>query len=476
MLNFKKLDHGKNPFRSKFFRNSKFENRRFKKIEAKKIGILGTIFLFCITFFLNSSLSANASSQSVLSISKGGTNANNIANAQKNLGAVETINGNVSDDKFLTSKAVYDYIDKVLNAKISMDNINFSENLTNWAGGDLIIKSGLLNKDGAQNKIKVGDTDCSTTGQGYTNNSAADDGISQVGCILPSLAAGTYNVAVSANNGQSYSISAGSIIYAEKPNLSSCDTTSMQTFGADAAVCKAAMQQGQVIVLNDTRNNQKYRVKKMPDGNVWMIDNLKLGSTTSTTTLTPADTNIASNYTLPAMDGTNNNLDPTSSSTYCSASGNTWKDAPGSFTGCGYMYQYDTGKAETEIGGQYSISAKGWSLVKALGNDTKTNQKVFLAAIDAAQDTPGKRNPVYGLTNWNNFKNDPNSVFQAVKSGASYGGVSINSSNYMYQMSDQLHSSNTCVTLFILTTTGASPSDSNTWNLRERGYSIRSVL
>jgi uncharacterized protein (TIGR02145 family) len=50
------------------------------------------------------------------------------------------------------------------------------------------------------------------------------------------------------------------------------------------------------ILLTDTRNNQDYRVRKMPDGKCWMIDNLKLADYT----LTSADSNVASNFTVPA--------------------------------------------------------------------------------------------------------------------------------------------------------------------------------
>ncbi len=57
-----------------------------------------------------------------------------------------------------------------------------------------------------------------------------------------------------------------------------------------------------VIELTDTRgDNQTYQVAKLADGNCWMLDNLKLGSTTGTLELTPQDTNIVSNLTLPQV-------------------------------------------------------------------------------------------------------------------------------------------------------------------------------
>ncbi|MDQ5969720.1 MAG: hypothetical protein QG593_237, partial [Patescibacteria group bacterium] len=57
-----------------------------------------------------------------------------------------------------------------------------------------------------------------------------------------------------------------------------------------------------VLELTDTRgDNQTYQVAKLADGNCWMLDDLKLGSTTGTLELTPQDTNIASNFTLPQV-------------------------------------------------------------------------------------------------------------------------------------------------------------------------------
>ncbi|MDR3152048.1 MAG: hypothetical protein LBT85_01095 [Bifidobacteriaceae bacterium] len=93
---------------------SNFTNLKLKKIKLEKLGTLSIILIFGSICFISNPAVSNASAQSVLSITKGGTNANSMESAQKSLGAVETINGNVSDDKFLSSKAVYDYIDEVI--------------------------------------------------------------------------------------------------------------------------------------------------------------------------------------------------------------------------------------------------------------------------------------------------------------------------------------------------------------------------
>ena len=57
-----------------------------------------------------------------------------------------------------------------------------------------------------------------------------------------------------------------------------------------------------VVTLHDPRGaGQNYQVAKLADGHCWMLNNLKLGSTTSTLNLTPSDTNITSNLTLPQV-------------------------------------------------------------------------------------------------------------------------------------------------------------------------------
>jgi uncharacterized protein (TIGR02145 family) len=249
-------------------------------------------------------------------------------------------------------------MNKKTNNYISMDNINFSNSITSWTGGDLIYKSSNLSNTASNNKIKVGDKTCTTSGQGYTNNSAASDGIPQVGCILPDLQAGTHAVAISTDGGTSYKIKSN-VVYAQTPTLSSCNTTSMQTFGANAAACKAAMQQGQVIVLNDTRNNQKYRVKKMPDGNVWMIDNLKYNGSS-----------------LP--------------SGYCSDL--VWTYSPGSLTGCGELnYWADA----------VNSSTNNWSIHPNSG--TRSAAELNTKMLTAANDSNGNRNPVYSTVDYKNF-------------------------------------------------------------------------
>ncbi|MBC9943985.1 hypothetical protein ICL81_05575 [Leucobacter sp. cx-328] len=58
-----------------------------------------------------------------------------------------------------------------------------------------------------------------------------------------------------------------------------------------------------VRTVTDNRGGttRTYEIAKLADGKCWMLTNLKLGSTSSSITLTPADSNVASNFTLPQL-------------------------------------------------------------------------------------------------------------------------------------------------------------------------------
>ena len=124
---------------------------------------------------------------------------------------------------------------------------------------------------------------------------------------------------------------------------------------------------GEIANLVDKRDNDTYQVQKLKDGKLWMMENLRLGST-STMTLTPADTNIAANYTLPAS-GTANF---TETGGYTNAAINTsledTADANGNEYGVYYNYcAVSAGTAchassETGTDSTVDICPKGWRL------------------------------------------------------------------------------------------------------------------
>jgi uncharacterized protein (TIGR02145 family) len=321
---------------------------------------------------------------------------------------------------------------------ISSDNTNFYNTICSWTGGDLIYKGSGLSTTAANNKIKVDDKACTTSGQGYISNSAAGDSIPQVGCVLPNLAAGTHAVTISIDGGSTYTINAGNVVYAEDAKLSNCDTTSMQTFGADSTACKASMQQGQAIVLNDTRNNQKYRVKKMPDGNVWMIDNLKY---------------LSGTYWDP------------SGQSYCTSSGLVHTHNPGNTTACGYLYNWDTA---------LTVSPSGWSLYPNSG--TKSASELNSKMLAVAANSNSNRNPVYSTTNYENFGKG-GSGLPAPWLGV-YSGYSVSSGSYDYLGSYGYYWSSTESDSVAAYEMYFSSSSLNTMDHRYKsgGHAVRSVL
>ncbi|RTK93584.1 hypothetical protein EKI60_05595, partial [Candidatus Saccharibacteria bacterium] len=112
-----------------------------------------------------------------------------------------------------------------------------------------------------------------------------------------------------------------------------------------------------ILTLNDPRGEgQDYRVAKLADNNCWMLDNLKLGSTTSSITLTPSDTNIASNLTLPQLSTPTFTEEPDEETI------NHYYDDPVAFG----PVPGDTGTGETNYGYLYNWSA-------ATGGESRTS-------------------------------------------------------------------------------------------------------
>ena len=119
--------------------------------------------------------------------------------------------------------------------------------------------------------------------------------------------------------------------------------------------------------LTDNRDGttRSYRIAKLADNKCWMLDNLKLGKTTGTTTLTPANTNIATNFTLPQLITTG-----TTSYDIPQAIGPVPGDTGNGATNYGYLYNWPAATAgetqATKPGGsgnaQYSICPKNWKL------------------------------------------------------------------------------------------------------------------
>lgn len=121
-----------------------------------------------------------------------------------------------------------------------------------------------------------------------------------------------------------------------------------------------------ILALVDTRADQQtYEVAKLADDKCWMLNNLKLGSTSGAVELTPTDSNIASNFTLPQLI-TSGAADYDNPQAIGPVPGDTGSGA----TNYGYLYNWSAATAgesrtshdETAGDAPYSICPAGWRL------------------------------------------------------------------------------------------------------------------
>ena len=122
-----------------------------------------------------------------------------------------------------------------------------------------------------------------------------------------------------------------------------------------------------IRTVTDNRDGttRNYEIAKLADNKCWMLTNLKLGKTSGTTTLTPANTNIATNFTLPQ-------LITTGATSYDNpqAIGPVPGDTSSGSTNYGYLYNWPAATAgETQASkplgsgnASYSICPKNWRL------------------------------------------------------------------------------------------------------------------
>ena len=105
------------------------------------------------------------------------------------------------------------------------------------------------------------------------------------------------------------------------------------------------------VTLTDTRDNNTYTVSKLADGKCWMTQNLRIAGKT----ITPADSNVTANYTIPAS-SINGFSSYDTSNAYVDSDGGfyTWHAATAG-----------TGTTAIAVQGQNataSICPKGWRL------------------------------------------------------------------------------------------------------------------
>jgi uncharacterized protein (TIGR02145 family) len=228
----------------------------------------------------------------------------------------------------------------------------------------------------------------------------------------------------------------------------------------------AAMSIGDTQIRRDIRDNQFYEVRKMEDDKCWMINNLKLGSTTGTMLLTSEDTdlnsvtnpNITNNagvleFTLPQL-VTAGSSDYDNPVTYgpvtgdsSGASGSTTSNsAIDSATFYGYLYNWSAataGESRTTIAegkghnnAENSICPASWHLPTMIDDSLGTisdrttqvygnpyNDFSYLTAKMAGFSN--NQDPTYLSNYWNYYAGWQHSgAFRGVFSGGIWGSFS----------------------------------------------------
>ena len=250
---------------------------------------------------------------------------------------------------------------------------------TGWGGDTVTITSNGLFQN--VESVTVGGTNCM---------SYAIDSANMIRCVLPNLPVNNsgYMVAVSTDSGP-VDLSNLTIRYIDpyRVTITGNTTTEVRTMQDFTAENCLAMDTYQVATLTDERNNQSYRIRKMPDNKCWMIDNLKYAGE-SNTDLANSDGTYGiifnnSSSTYNTQNGqvspySSNNFDKAfynnpASQSYCHDSG-----IANSYTGCGFFYNwyaatagtgiYETPEPNVNVTG--SICPSGWSLPSGTSDGT----------------------------------------------------------------------------------------------------------
>ena len=133
-------------------------------------------------------------------------------------------------------------------------------------------------------------------------------------------------------------------------------------------------------VVYDKRDENDYIIQRLADGNCWMLDNLRLGGT-EPVALTPANTNIPSNFTLPASSPLFN---PASEPFIMAAYSDYESNYDGGTTKVGVFYNFCAASGGTYCynsgqvtGGdaQYDVCPKQWRLT--LGGNSSEYQALM---------------------------------------------------------------------------------------------------
>ena len=282
----------------------------------------------------------------------------------------------------------------------------------------------------------------------------------------------------------------------------------------------ASMDTYTTVILTDTRDSKLYRIRKMPDGHCWMIDNLALSTNTM---LADSNTNInadAGSDFVVKWNSLNSNGAPVQdlashSNGVCTAAssisiadgsgeltcnGATYSDANDGFiaysdpsqsenltyddctqnrgininalTGCGYLYNWYTATAGS---GNYQATANisssicplGWSLPKGNRIAAQNEFAILNSAMATGSVTPSIVSSAATRFNWRD-----KGPFEGVTSGLYFTSFDYSGTDGYYWTSSA-RSNNIAAYGFIFSDTGLTFDFSYT---RSNGFAVRCVL
>ena len=152
--------------------------------------------------------------------------------------------------------------------------------------------------------------------------------------------------------------------------------------------------------LTDIRDSKTYRVRKLADGNIWMTQNLALGSGSGAITLHSYDSDVSSDWVLPQAQTSGSDAWVNTNVKHLYATNNTTY---------GNYYNWFTATAGTGLDtmsspeiASSSICARGWQLP----NGGESLIRSFYA-LDLALGGPGNNSP--GVARLNKYINAPQS-------------------------------------------------------------------
>ena len=189
--------------------------------------------------------------------------------------------------------------------------------------------------------------------------------------------------------------------------------------------------------LTDTRDNNTYTVSKLADGKCWMTQNLRIAGKT----ITPADSDVITNYTIPASSLSGFNAYDTS---------NAYVDSDGGF------YNWYTATAGTGTQSMFSgnttvsICPKGWRL--PTGRDSNSEFQTLYNNYNSSSAL--RSNPVNLILSGR--------AYSSSRDGQGIGG---------FHWSSTVYSSGRAYGLY-LAISHARPDD---YDGKENGYSVRCI-